>query len=176
MKFAFAKSFCVVYALILFFFVSCASDHDRPADLPKLIPTTITILQEGQPVVGATVNLIPEDNSKWFALGLTDEKGVCKIRTHGKFVGAPTGKYVVVVYKTVTNESETRKLPVPEDYAASQVYYAKVSEEEKTFDYVELKYKDEKTSDLRIEIGSSAISETFDVGKPVVIEFVPFGR
>jgi len=140
-----------------------------------LVPTTITILQEGQPVADATVNLIPEDGSKWFAVGITNEQGVSKIRTHGKFDGAPAGKYVLVVYKTVEQESETRKQPEPQDSVAAQAYYAKIAAEEKTFDYVELKYKNEKTSDLRIEIGPGATQETFDVGKPVKIEFVPSG-
>ena len=40
---------------------------------------------------------------------------------------------------------------------------------------VDLKYKKPTTTDLKIEISSGKNEQTFDVGKPVNIEFVPLG-
>ena len=174
MKSMLTKSLTVVFVTILLFFVSC-SKTQKPADLPELFPTTITIVQEGQPVEGATVNLLPVENSKWFAGGKTDAQGVCHVRTQGKYDGAPGGKFNVVVYKTITLESATRKQPVPSDPVEATAYYKKVAQEEQSFDHIDLKYKKPTTTDLKIDITPGKNAETFDVGKPVNIEFVPFG-
>ena len=172
MRFELAKCQCVICAIVLLCSVSC-SKVQKPSDLPDLFPTTITIVQEGQPVEKATVNLLPEGNSKWFAGGLTNAQGVCKVRTQGKYDGAPVGKYDVVVYKTSILESETRKQPVPSDPVEAKAYYDKVAKEEKFFDSIELKYKKPTTTDLKIEIVAGKNEQKFDVGKPVNIEFVP---
>lgn len=91
-------------------FCGCGGEK-TPPDMPKLQPTSITIVQEGTPVEGASVQLQKKDDLayKWFAGGVTDAQGVCVIRTLGKYNGAPEGDFQVVVYKTTRTESETRK-------------------------------------------------------------------
>jgi len=170
----FSNQWCMVFGLILLFFVSC-SKNQKPADLPDLFPTTITITQAGQPVEGATVNLLPENSNKWFAGGNTNSQGVCQVRTQGKYIGAPAGKYDVVVYKTTILESVTRKQPEPTDPVAAKAYYDQIAKEEKSFDSIDQKYKKPTTTDLKIDITSGKNEQTFDVGKPVNIEFIPFG-
>ena len=72
----------------------------RPADLPKLYPCKITILdKEGNPLPKVTVAVNPEDpNSKWGASGGTDASGVADILTAGKYRGLPPGKYSVSLW------------------------------------------------------------------------------
>ena len=174
MKCTLSKNLTLIFIPVLFFCISC-SGVKKPDDLPDLFPTTITILQEGQPVADATVNLLPEGNSKWFAGGKTDAQGKCIIRTQGKYDGTPAGKFNVVVYKTVTQESETRKQPEPTDPVEAKAYYDKIAKEEKIHDFIDLKYKKPTTTDLKLEITSGMNEQTYDVGKPVKIEFIPLG-
>ena len=144
-----------------------------PPDMPKLQPTTIVITQEGAPVEGASVQLVkPDDlNYKWFAGGLTDAQGRCEIQTHGKYKGAPEGEFAVVVYKTTTTESETRKnVPLPTDPVAGAEWSRKVAEEERVFEEIDPKYKKADTTDLRITVKSGKNEETFDVGEKVEVE------
>ena len=147
-----------------------------PPDMPKLQPTTITITQEGAPCPDADVQLLKKDDLtyKWFAGGVTDASGKCVIRTLGKYNGAPEGDFTVVVYKTVRNESETRKnTPEPTDPAQAREWIKKVAEEEKEFDMIDVKYKKIDTSDLMISIVKGKNEQTFDVGPAVQIENKP---
>ncbi len=146
-----------------------------PPDMPKLQPTKITITQEGAPCVGASVQLLKKDDLtyKWLPGGVTDAMGVCVVKTQGQYNGAPEGDFTVVVRKTVRNESETRKnTPEPTDPAEAKEWIKKVAEEEKEFDYVDLKYKKVDTSDLTITITSGKNEATFEVGPAVEIENV----
>src|SRR5258705_12440037 len=55
------------------------------------------VMQEGKPVPGATVILVPADASaELSASGLTNAEGVCTITTLGKS-GVPRGTYKVLV-------------------------------------------------------------------------------
>ncbi len=164
-----------ILCAIAFLTLGCLGET-TPPDMPKLQPTTITIVQEGAPCPDANVQLLKKDDLtyKWFAGGVTDSTGKCVIRTLGKYVGAPEGDFTVVVYKTVRNESETRKnTPEPTDPAEAQQWIKKVAEEEKEFDMIDVKYKKIDTSDLTISIVSGKNEQTFDVGPAVQIENKP---
>lgn len=169
--------FVPVIVLLACFSVSC-NRTPRPADLPDLYDTKITITQDGKPLEGATVSLLREDlNTKWATGGKTNASGVCTIRTQGSYPGAPEGKYKVAVYKKLTQESPTRQTPMPSDPKEADEYYRKISEEEKTFDLVDLKYKSGGSSGLTLEVSKGAKNEfTFDVGPEVKTEFIPFGK
>lgn len=172
-----SKKFIIAHALSLLTccvaFVGCAGEK-TPPDMPKIYPTTITITQAGAPCPGASVQLMKKDdlNYKWFAGGVTDDNGVCVIRTLGKYLGAPEGDFNVVVYKTTMLESETRKnQPTPpEDPTELREWMKKVDEEEKEFEEVDPKYKRIETSDLTISIKAGKNAETFEVGEHVMIE------
>jgi 5-hydroxyisourate hydrolase-like protein (transthyretin family) len=153
----------------------CGCDGEKtPPDMPKLQPTLITIVQEGTPVEGASVQLQKKDDLayKWFAGGVTDAQGVCVIRTLGKYNGAPEGDFQVVVYKTTRTESETRKNQPspPQDPEGAQEWVKKVSAEEKEYEEIDPKYKKVELTDLAITIVPGKNAQTFDVGAKVRIE------
>ncbi|NLZ03172.1 MAG: carboxypeptidase regulatory-like domain-containing protein [Pirellulaceae bacterium] len=94
--------------------------EQRPEGFPTLYPATITITQDGANLAGATVSLFPEDStlSRWPVGGMTDENGMARLITYGKFEGAPAGKFKVMVNKTV---SEGDPIPeVPGQYASAE--------------------------------------------------------
>jgi hypothetical protein len=142
--------------------------------MPKLYSSQITITQEGKKLDGATVILFNNDTSQsqWVVGGLTDRNGVCTLKTLGKFNGAPVGKYKVIVERIFVKESETAKQPVPTDQQAQEEYYAKIGNEEKRYDNVNLKYKLPTTTDLEIEIIAGKNEKTFDVGKAINEEII----
>ena len=77
----------------------------RPADLPKLYPCKITILdKEGNPLPNVLVSVSPENpnaddpHSKWGASGSTNESGVANIKTTGKYPGLLTGKFRITLW------------------------------------------------------------------------------
>ncbi|TWU09998.1 carboxypeptidase regulatory-like domain-containing protein [Allorhodopirellula heiligendammensis] len=81
------------------FFVGCSGD-ELPVGMPSLQPVKVTIVQDGTPLEGASVQLMPEDASNtWASGGSTDATGVVNIMTLGKFEGAPAGTYKVTVDK-----------------------------------------------------------------------------
>ena len=43
-----------------------------PEGMPKLTPVNLIVMQDGTPLDGAVVSLIPTDNSRWNAGGVTD--------------------------------------------------------------------------------------------------------
>ncbi len=152
----------------------CAREK-TPPDMPKLYPTSITVTQDGAPCVDACVQLLKRDdlNYKWLAGGTTDETGTCVVKTMGKFNGAPEGDFNVIVYKTIRNESETRKnVAQPTDPAEAREWIKKVAEEEKEFDYVDTKYKKVDTSDLTITVSRGKNAVAFEVGPEVKVENV----
>lgn len=89
--------------------VGCSKGPKKPADLPALNPTTVTVVyDDGTPVDGATVILLPADgtNPKWNLAGVTDAQGKLVLKTNGNWDGAPSGSYSATVSKIVTVESD----------------------------------------------------------------------
>jgi len=145
--------FCLTVGLIMV--AGCDASGKRPADMPKLYPTTITITQADAPLADAMVNMRLADGSqsKWYSGGATDVNGVVTILTQGGSPGAPAGKYKVLVTK-VTSE------PNPRDPELSL-----------TFSLVEPQYADFARTPLEIEIKAEpANSFTLDVGPAYKME------
>ena len=107
--------------------------------------------------------LIPESESKWSVGGLTDANGLCNLRTHGQFNGAPEGTYKVVVIKDVTEiQAPGPDAPVGIDGQPTVfgVLYSLVAQE----------FTNERTTPLTVTITrSGAEPNTFDLGAPVKI-------
>ncbi|MDR2346077.1 MAG: hypothetical protein LBE18_08425 [Planctomycetaceae bacterium] len=173
MKISFSKTFSVVAVLSFLMYASCGGES-RPKEMPELYPSQITILQKGQKLEGASVILFNENSeqSRWIVGGVTDSNGICKLKTLGKFDGAPVGKYKVTVEKTTTTESETAKKPQPSDPKELEEYYIKITNEQKHYDHVDSKYKSSATTDLEIEIIAGKNEKNFDVGAAVQEEII----
>jgi hypothetical protein len=66
-------------------FVGCANNDSRPADMPKLVPCTVTILSEGRPLPNVDVDFHSADpDFRWSAGATTDANGVAKMVTYSR--------------------------------------------------------------------------------------------
>jgi hypothetical protein len=143
---AFSLLFCV--ALI----VGCG--QKRPEGLPSLVSCVLTFqYEDGSPVDAALVSLVPEDADlrQWSISGSTDASGVATISTNADFVGAPAGKYKVVVRKVElipTAEKDEYGDPVME-----------------TRSLIAEDFSNPGKTTLSLEIGNSPVKETFKVKK-----------
>jgi len=128
----------------------------RPDWLPELYPMTIIIIQDGKPLEGASVQLIPSDSGRFAVSGTTDIAGQAVLKTSGQYSGVPAGQYKVVVTKT-----EIEKIgPPPKDEYSSQPII--------NYHLVETQYGSRKTTPLEIEIVSGKNeTKTFDIGKKI---------
>jgi uncharacterized protein (DUF779 family) len=138
---------CFVTLIFVTFIMicGCGKKSSRPADMPALVNCKIEVKQEGAPISDAIVSIIGVDKSVKFhnASALTDSNGIANIKTYG-VEGAPVGKYKVVIKKVEQDKDE------------------------KSYDLVQAKYGDEKTTDLAIEVVSEGENVfSLDVGKPV---------
>lgn len=100
--------FALALACVCAVAVGCSKGPKKPADLPALNPTTVTVVyDDGTPVDGATVILLPADggNSKWNLAGVTDAQGKLVLKTNGNWDGAPVGSYKASVTKEVVVEA-----------------------------------------------------------------------
>ncbi|MDR3111346.1 MAG: hypothetical protein LBU65_16880 [Planctomycetaceae bacterium] len=148
---------CVLFALFCFTFVGCS--EPRPDDLPKLQSVVLTFTQDGQPCDGATVFLEPVDQNPWGVGGATNSSGVVVFKTHGKYVGAPAGKYKVVVQK-IENEL-SGPAPDPNDMYAPQP-------ETNSYNLVDTKYENAASTPLEIEVvQGTKFAQTFELGKKI---------
>jgi len=150
-------SFLVV-ALVCF--AGCGGPQ-RPADLPDLYPVRITVVQDGQPLEGATVIMMAEDTPLRFAIaGITNSSGVATIHTDIDWPGAPAGRYLATVRKVVAPTADMSL-----DYEAQQAAAAAAAGQTRSL--VNSKYLRFNTTDLRVEVTSSGATATFDVGPAV---------
>jgi len=142
-----------------------------PPGMPKLYPVIVTVTQEGTPLAGAIVQLIPEDpaHAAWGPGGMTDASGVAVLRTNGPYKGAPLGKYKVVVTKS---EIESPPSPPPrgpgvtrEDVGRYQALLNRL----KAYNYVETQYGSATDTPLEVEITAKVKNYTFDAGKPIKV-------
>lgn len=135
-----------------------------PAEFQDLCPTTITIVQNGTPLEGASVALTPLGGAGLSAGGTTDAKGEVILYTQGEYKGAKPGKYRVSVVK----ESRT----LNEDAAGGSVGGPPATPEQRKAMYtirtfVDPKFTSSRMSPLEIEIKSGENIQTFDVGDPI---------
>jgi hypothetical protein len=144
--------------------ISGCRDASKPSDLPPLYPCTVTITQEGIPFAGASVEFVLADQAqaKYRALAETDENGQGQMRTYGQF-GTPSGKYKVVVTKTVQGE--------PNRYLKDESTGQQEAIGWKMYQTVESKFSSAETTPHEIEITGKGrrVEQTFDVGKAVKV-------
>ena len=102
----------------------------------------------------AMIDLFPEDANlqQWAIGGATNASGVATITTNGNFIGAPAGKYKVVVRKTeliTVNEKDEWGEPVTE----------------RTLSLLADEFSNSGRTPLSLEVGSSSVRETLQVKK-----------
>ena len=158
--------FSCLFALSTLLFSGCGHGELIPPGMPKLYPATITVTQDGKPLAGAGVIMINADPStSWSAGGNTDQNGVLKLKTMGRYPGAPVGKYIVAVQKI---ETPNMKLPSePSDPAELREYNRLVKEiADNTFSLVDKKFS-LGVSELEVEITPSNLNVSVDVSPAV---------
>jgi hypothetical protein len=142
--------------LIVLLFTCCTGcgGAKTPDGMPQLFPCEIVLVQEGQPLVDATVTAQSADSS-WNATGGTDTDGKAVLFTQGKYQGVPVGKYKVIISKNVTEKEPS-------------TFEGKPATKEVAYSLVEEKYQEVQTSPLEIEITADGKhSFHLDAGKTV---------
>lgn len=123
-----------------------ACKPNRPKGCPKLYPCTLKIIQEGEPLGGALVNIYPDDPelARWAMNGRTDANGEVVLMTQ-TFTGAPLGSYTV----TVSKREVIQELPP------------------RSIEHVDEQFVDKATSPLRFEVVKKMLEPVqLDVGDP----------
>ena len=90
--------------------LGCSKGPKKPADLPALNPTTITVTyDDGEAVTDAQVVLrLAQSNGGrvWNVTGVTDATGKATMMTDGNWEGVPAGDYEGMVTKEVSEFEE----------------------------------------------------------------------
>jgi hypothetical protein len=163
----------IVYFFIILISILGCSSQQLPDDLPVLYPCKITVIQDGQPLTGASVILHLTDHrpdhggKSWIPMGLTDENGVAVIKTNARYNGAPLGKYKIAVNKT---ERETSKLePAPPEDSPDYARWLEKSQGEKLHEFglVETIHTNAEKTPHDIEVTKNVNQKSVDVGKAV---------
>lgn len=153
----------IIPALLVF--GGCTKEN-RPDDLPKLYPVTLTIMLDGQPLPQALVNLHTDDQAitKWTVGSYTDDNGKAIIVTHGQFRGSPAGKFKVCVRKTEIEGDSAPKEPTGLVFDTGPVPTGMP----KMIEYVDSLFSNKETTPLEVEILPQGKTQTFqiDVHKP----------
>jgi len=132
-----------------------------PEGMPKLTPVVLSVTQDGAPLEGAVVSLLPLDsaNSRWYASGVTAKDGKATIKTLAQYNGAVSGKHKVTVTKSVYE-------PRPDWWETGTEAQRRAYKSPPPVELVHKKFADKNTSPLDLEVGSSPVNQTFDVEKP----------
>ncbi|MCL2742621.1 MAG: hypothetical protein FWE67_02095 [Planctomycetaceae bacterium] len=155
----------IVLLLVSFLIISGCGGPDRPSDLPKLYPCTISVTQDGKPLGDALVKLVStEPNFKWAVFAQIGTSGTGKVFTQGLYPGAPEGEYKVVVSKE-EETSEKIGSAAPQVGEFGEIIAAPTILTVHTL--VEKQYADAETTPLSITISSKGNDKKFDCGKPV---------
>ena len=82
----------------------------------EYFPVTGKVTLDGQPLPGAVVSFMPNDEQGVPSLGVTDGTGVYTLRQTAELVGAPAGKYTVRIttYREGKPEADPPILGAPE--------------------------------------------------------------
>ena len=164
-----------LYALILLscfcLYLSGCAGEQLPDGMPKPYPTTITIIQDGQPLEGASIALIPMDASNsWNAGGITNASGNAAIKTLTKYDGVVPGKYYVIIKKLSVDE--IKKAPDKEtDPAGYEKWLVESAKETFAgYDLVDPKFAKISPNAETIEVIEGKNEKSIDIGKAVKIE------
>ena len=142
-------------------FVGCS--EEKPEGLPPLQKVALQFNQEGTPCVGASVSLVPLDKSPWFVGGSTDANGSVQLKTHGKYVGVPVGKYRITISKTEKADTAKRDTNErPPDMASMMTPVVD------SYHLIDPKYASRQSSPLEIEVVAGKNTfDPFNLGEPV---------
>jgi hypothetical protein len=165
----------LLIAFLLLCFVAGCGGERLPPGMPKLYPAAITVTQDGKPLEGANIVLFNIDSdAKWSAGGVTDQDGVLKLRTMGRYAGAPAGTYKVSVSKI-----ETPGISLPDEPSTPEARreYNRIAKEieNNTFYTVDPKFGLGKTK-LEVEITPTNLKLSVDVSPAVRIKVPPEPR
>jgi hypothetical protein len=151
-----------LFFFILFSLGLCGCGESKPDGLPELQPVTLTFTLDGQPCGGASVHLIPQNQSQWAVGGVTDSAGTVVLKTHGKFSGAPVGKYKMIVSKL---EQEDVVIEPTKELGMES------SQKIAMYHLIDPMYSNPEKTSLEIEVTQGKkISKSFDLGKKVRIK------
>lgn len=165
--------YCGLILLACFYLClgGCGKKQNLPDGMPKPYPTIITVIQEGKPLEGASIALIPvEASNSWNAGAVTDATGKAAIKTLNKYEGGVPGKYRIVITK---RESDKSKFTSPPDQQTDPQGYAKfiqdsMREKLDSYDLIDPKFgKISDDAELMIDVVESKNEKTIDVGKAV---------
>lgn len=162
-----------VFVSLAFLVILTGCGPAKPADLPKLYPVQLTFTQEGKPLSGAMIALIPESaKTRYTSGGMTNDQGMLAVRTHGIYPGVPEGKYTVTVRKEEINYGNVPSDVKPANEAeAHELYEANKSKmKAEGYRYVDPKYNSPQSSDLKITVEKAGVTQSFDLGKAVKIQ------
>ena len=147
--------------------LSGCGGQSRPADLPRLYPCTVTVLQDGRPLGEGIVKLVSTDPSfRWVIFAQLDSSGTGKVYTQGLYVGVPEGEYKVVVSKEESVSEQVGPTITRQDGDSGETITVTPTSV-KVYTLVEKEYTDAKTTPLSITISQKGNNQTFDCGKPV---------
>jgi hypothetical protein len=135
----------------------------KPDGFPKIYPVELIVTQKGQPLTNADVSLISADDSlTWAVGGTSDQNGRVVLRTHGRYVGVPLGKFKVVLFKEA-NEGKQEYLDAMNrnDKAAAAKINVKI------FSCVKPEYNSQTTTPIEIEITKNSKTINVDAGEAV---------
>jgi len=160
-------SFVIPAVAGLLLLTGCRPSGPLPDGFPATVSCVINITQDGAPLSGAMVSLIPADGAKdWLFSAITDASGNARIFTYGRVEGAAKGKYKVLVTKTEMDPSKFT-MPDESDLAAMERYHQNVMKERlNSYTLVETVYANAGTTPWELEI-TGKTTQTFDVGKKV---------
>ena len=108
-NFAFVAAILCLCAIVC----GCSKGPKKPADLPKLNPTSATVTyDDGTPIENATVALLSSDTGgrTWNLTGVTDATGKIIFKTDGNWDGAPAGEYRVIVTKEISEMEKSNEV------------------------------------------------------------------
>lgn len=94
--------------LAVLLFVGCKAEP-LPSWLPELHPVQVKVLQDAAPLPAAVVTLFSSDGVRdsagLSAGGATGSDGIATIRTQGKYVGVPAGRYKICISRQIVDAS-----------------------------------------------------------------------
>ena len=165
--------YCVILLLCLVLLLSGCAAEGLPDGMPKPYPTVITIIQDDQPLEGASVVLVPMDPSNtWHAGASTDATGKAVLLTHVKYSGVVPGKYYIVVSKYEPAQREAVVVPNQETDPEGYARYMETSVRDATgggHDLVDPTFG-KASPNVTIEVVAGNNEQTVDVGKAVRVE------
>ncbi len=137
--------FGVFAALSLLITTGCGGGT-ADVNRPQPVPATGTVTYNGEPVAGATVTLVPQDEGRG-AVGKTDASGQFTLTTYEAGDGAIPGSYRVTVAKTVAGGIPEGDVVVEMDASDGPT-----AEDDEAKEMLPEKWKDPETSGLTAEI------------------------